>query len=207
MMKIGVDTASAVRTVNNYGKIFDKERLLKTIGVAFLHWVDENFKVQGKEKKWRKLSENTKLSRRKGSSNVLQDTGRMKQSIKPTVSGNEVFIGTADKRAIWHHYGTKPYFIFPKALGLHAVMRPSRTPRRGGFDIESFGRKALRFKVAYSSKAGNDPAPESGGEFVFAQKVHHPGLAARSLFPSDGVAQDLAERTVEAYVEKMIGTA
>lgn len=170
MMKIGVDTASAVQTLNKAGKELDRERLLKTIGAAILHWIDENFRVQGKEKKWKQLSKNTVAGRRKGSKEILQDTGRMKQSILPVVKGDEVFIGTAEARAKYHHFGTSPYEIRPVY------------------------QRALSFTVA-------------GGKKVFVKRVDHPGLATRPIFPSDGVAEKLAVRTVEAYVEKMIGTA
>lgn len=50
----------------------------------------------------------------------LVDTGQMLQ-LNVQLNGNSVEVGTADEKAIWHHFGTDPYRITAKnknALGI-----------------------------------------------------------------------------------------
>lgn len=93
----------------------DKKQLLSAVGLRILRWVDENFKREGIEVKWRPLSPNTIAGRRRGSSKVLQDTGRLKNSFSFQLlsGGDSVQVGTNVEYAKHHHYGTRPYTIRP----------------------------------------------------------------------------------------------
>ena len=93
----------------------DTRSLLSAIGDRHLGWIDENFRKGGAEKKWKPLSPNTIASRRKGSSAILQDTGRLKQSFVKVLGSDRVDVGTEDKKALWHHKGTPPFTIRPRA--------------------------------------------------------------------------------------------
>ena len=93
----------------------DTRTLLSAIGDRHLGWIDENFRKGGAEKKWRPLSPNTIAARRQGSSAILQDTGRLKQSFVKKVESDRVDVGTEEKKAKWHHEGTKPFTIRPRA--------------------------------------------------------------------------------------------
>lgn len=108
------------KEMRRIGAKFAMRKYLDLIGNHLLDWVDTNFKTEGKAPgrllSWKKLSPNTIAGRRKGSKKVLQDTGRLKQSFVSKVhrSAQRVSVGTPDKRAPWHHYGTGPYVIKPK---------------------------------------------------------------------------------------------
>lgn len=110
---------------------FSRRKYLDMIGIKLLNWSNEQFKTGGKAEgrilRWRKLRPNTVASRRKKSKKILQDTGRLRMSFVYKVhhSAQWVDMGTADKRAPWHHHGTRGPYPIP------------RTPKTG--------KKAIRF--------------------------------------------------------------
>ena len=117
-LQIVVDTTAARAKLTRVGQRFDEKKYLNLIGVALLYWVDQNFKKEGIEIKWRPLSPNTIAARRKNGrgAKILQDTGRLKMSFidKYSVYGDQwVQVGSNDPRAEWHHKGTRPYTIRP----------------------------------------------------------------------------------------------
>ena len=166
--QIEVDTTGARDKLAKVGQRFDEKKYLNLIGVALLHWVDQNFRKEGMENRWTPLRPNTIAARRKGGrgAKILQDTGRLKMSFVDTYGNNWVQVGSNDPRAEWHHRGTRPYTIRP-------VMA-----------------KMLRFITM------NGP--------VFAKVVHHPGLPARPLLPSERAATEIAMKTMEAFVQTVI---
>ncbi len=127
----------------NLGPYFKKVALIMTRSF------NENFRREGRPRKWKSLSKNTIAGRRKGSSRILQDKGLLRQSVLArSAPGNirkttkdSLKMGTRNKVADWHQRGTKPYVIQPRS------------------------KQALSFMTA------------SGR--VFAKKVNHPGLVAR----------------------------
>ena len=124
------------KEMEKIGAKFALRDYLKLIGNAVFGWVDKNFKTEGKAPgryaPWQKLKPNTIAGRRKGSKKILQDTGRLRQSYVSKVhrSAQWVAIGTKDKRAQWHEYGTKPYRIYPKRKKLlkFSVVKNSKNP-------------------------------------------------------------------------------
>jgi len=133
----------AERTVSNLTP------MLKRSGVHMISSMDKNFKAQGRPQKWKPLSPNTVINRRKGSAIVLQDTGRLRMSVLSRAAPGNIYkltknsltMGSALKVAEWHQYGTPPYLIRPKT------------------------KKYLRFRTTRG--------------IIFTKLVRHPGLAAR----------------------------
>ncbi len=111
---IKVDARKVQAMFRRLGRSIDEKTLLALVGQRHLNWIDKNFRAGGLETKWKKLSPNTIAGRRKGSSAILQDTGKLRQSFVDTVFGNRVSVGTKNKIAGFHHFGTKPYTIRPK---------------------------------------------------------------------------------------------
>lgn len=127
----------------NLSPLFKKFAIIMTRSFA------DNFRQEGRPRKWKALSKNTVAGRRKKSSRILQDKGFLRQSaLSRSAQGNirrvtkdSLKMGSNQKTAAWHQRGTKPYVIVPR------------------------NKKALSFMTA------------SGR--VFAKKVNHPGLVAR----------------------------
>ena len=183
-IRISVDATRAVKKLKAVGIKLDNKEMLSFIGEHLLYWVDHNFQNEGTEKKWAKLSDNTLAGRRKNGrvAKILQDTGRLKMSFVKgklqnvhSISGNKLEVGSEDPRAIWHHKGTDPYDIYPK------------------------NKEALSFVIGgmkiYEKRGG------LSNRKAVVKHVHHPGLIARPLIPSDGLAQKIADKAVRAYVK------
>lgn len=117
-INLRVEMAQAQRALSKLKKTLNKREYLKLVGTQLLRWVNENFKAEGLEKKWAPLSPNTIIGRRKEGrgAKILQDTGGLRKSFIDKVSkqGQWVAVGTQDKKAQWHHFGTKPYIIKPR---------------------------------------------------------------------------------------------
>lgn len=85
------------------------DKALNEIGGEFLSFVQQGFKGQRDpyRNRWKMLTKTTISRRRKGSSVVLQDTGRLKRSFSYRVQGNRLTLGSPDKRSRVLHYGAK----------------------------------------------------------------------------------------------------
>ena len=109
--KINVNATKVKRNLNGFLQDIKPSQLLNAVGDRHLKWVNDNFKGEGIETKWKKLSANTVAGRRKKSNKILQDTGRLKQSFVKKLRSSSVEVGTQDKRAKWHHEGTDKFDI------------------------------------------------------------------------------------------------
>lgn len=122
MTAIKVNITGAKRKINRIIQVLNKDDLLRAIGFRQLKWINDNFKSEGGlVGGWKALSRNTIASRRQASSTILQDTGRLRQSFDDygvNVSGSTVTVGTSNKVAEFHEFGTSPYVIKPKGSGL-----------------------------------------------------------------------------------------
>ncbi len=118
--KLDVDLKEVRRRIQAFVVELDERELLEAVGLRHLKWVNDNFRREGLEKKWRPLSPNTTAKPGRGgiSAKILRDTGRLAQSFTSKVEGNSVVVGSADKRAEWHHFGTRPFVIRPKNKGV-----------------------------------------------------------------------------------------
>lgn len=101
---------------------------MKRTGILMLRSTDKNFKAQGRPNKWKPLKQATIDKRRKEGkgAKILQDNGRLKQSIVYLAGNNEVAIGTNVEYARIHNQGgtvrIPPMTIRPKnASALHWV--------------------------------------------------------------------------------------
>lgn len=119
---VRVDVGDTLKSLRAVGIAVNAKHILEAIGFKVVRWIDQNFKQQGTEARWKPLSPNTIAGRRKGggsgSAQILQDTGRLKQSFTvPRVTGRKAIIGggTNVRYASFHEEGTKPYIILPKA--------------------------------------------------------------------------------------------
>lgn len=139
---ISVDERGLKKKIAKLGASLQAKMLLRAVGLKFLRWIDQNFREEGKERPWAPLSPNTVAGRRKGSGSgsaqILQDTGRLKQSFSILRSDeNTVTVGTNLSYAKYHHYGTDPYTIEPKSSRILAFvtadgMRFSKTVNHPG---------------------------------------------------------------------------
>lgn len=114
-MPVRIESERARRALTSLGRKFETRRILKAIGASQLNWINRNFRAGGIERKWKPLSPNTLASRRGRGGQPLRDTGRLAQSFTATLDGSDaVIVGTTDKRAPWHHFGTRAYTIRPR---------------------------------------------------------------------------------------------
>jgi phage gpG-like protein len=86
-------------------------KLLTAIGLRQLKWIADNFRAAGLEEKWPPLAPSTVLGRRRGSSEILQDTGTLRASFTARIRERSVVVGTNVFYAEFHEKGTKPYVI------------------------------------------------------------------------------------------------
>lgn len=112
-ISVEIDTEVLEAEMNRLQKKFEPVGLLKAIGARTLVWIDENFDNEGGNVGgWTPLSNNTIAS--KGSSAILQDTGRLRQSFDYELEGDDtVRVGTNVEYAVYHEEGTGPYDITP----------------------------------------------------------------------------------------------
>lgn len=160
--------------------VLSPSTLLRVVSQQQLTWIDQNFRRQGIEKRWKRLAPGTVEARRRGSSRILQDTGKLKQSFSTAVGGSTAKVGTLINYAEFHDQGTRPYQIFPVNRKFLTIPDPS------GPVVFSQGRLA-------------------GKRGFFSKGVNHPGLPQRQLLPSKALAERLAERTIVAVIKKAAG--
>ena len=82
----------------------------KVMGLKAMSDVDQQFRKEGKQfgKAWKPLLPATIKRRRKGSSRILRDTGRMAQSLNFKADRQSAVVGFGDKKAEFHQFGSKP---------------------------------------------------------------------------------------------------
>jgi len=127
----------------------DLQTPLKRCSVHMFHSFAQNFRQEGRPKRWRSLSPNTIAGRRRRSSKILQDRGRLRMStISKGAKGNiyelkrdSLKMGSNLNIARFQQEGTNPYLIHPR------------------------GAKVLRIPTA----AG----------IIYRPSVRHPGLSSR----------------------------
>lgn len=90
------------------------ERLLGTVGEAVLN-VHQDRHKRGENpdgSKWVDLKPATWAAKKK--KRMLVEGGDMLGRFTYQIKGTQVVVGTNDFKAVFHHYGTKPYVIKPK---------------------------------------------------------------------------------------------
>jgi phage gpG-like protein len=173
--KIEIDTRGIFAKLATLRSGMQPEPFLRAIGLRLMGWVDKNFKAQGLETKWPRLSPSTIMNRRGGGAGAqaLMNTGRLRMSFvggatgNPKIVGKSVSVTSNVSYAPYHEFGTRPYTIKPR--------------RSGGV-------------LVFNTPRGT----------VFAREVHHPGIPKRRMTPSPGLARELALETMNAAVRKML---
>jgi phage gpG-like protein len=128
--EIKVDHAGVINLLANLkAKAGNLRPHLDYIGERIRSSVMENFEQGGRfsavgdwrggANKWAPLAQSTILQRTlRGhwgdDAKTLVDSGHMRNSISPVVTGDSVAIGTSVEYAKYHQFGTGPYKIFPK---------------------------------------------------------------------------------------------
>lgn len=105
----------------------DPKQWLAAVGNALIRWVNDNFKNQGTEEKWKPLSPNTMANRRGGGAGAqaLMDTGRLRMSFtqasgNPRIIGDTVSVTSNMEYAPYHEFGTGPFTIRKNGPGVLA---------------------------------------------------------------------------------------
>jgi phage virion morphogenesis protein len=139
--------------LNKLGKmskrIINRKALHLLWGKFLTRWVQKNFETEGQltGKKWKKLSAQTLLQRRRGSSKILNDTGtHLKNTFSAQADNRKVQVGTPTEFAPIHQFGLtikahtiKPKkgkalrfplvgggFVFTKKANIPAIKMPAR---------------------------------------------------------------------------------
>lgn len=167
-------------------KVSNHKVLYKRIGIKILKWVDDNFKAEGKEKKWDSLKPRTIAARRKGTSKILQDQGAkgLKGSFTFKVDNRSVRIGSDKFYSVFHEEGgKKTYPITPKKKMwlLFGV-----TPAERAHLAKGQGSKAEKNKA------------------IFSKGVEHPPLPKRKMLPSKELGLKIAIEVTENFIKEAI---
>src|SRR3990172_2271977 len=112
-------SAAIQRNLRDIGGGGTRLELFTNIGLGLVRWVDVNFRTGGSlVGGWAPLRPLTVFGRRKGSAVPLNDTGKkLRQTFTFEATENSVVVGTAERIAEYHQYGTAPYVILPKKPG------------------------------------------------------------------------------------------
>lgn len=100
----------------------DMTGLMKRFSIIMFSSFAKNFKQQGRPTPWKGLAPSTIAARRKGSSRILEDTGRLRMSVMSRTAPGNIFRMSKDSLVMgsnliyaqWQQEGTKPYVIRPK---------------------------------------------------------------------------------------------
>ena len=189
------------------GGRFSKTELHRRYGIQALQWINQNFRSGGgllEDGRWKPLSANTIAGRRKGSSEILQDTGILRASFTYKTSSQEVRVGTEHFAAKWHEDGTKgPYEIRPRnalALAFPVSGKVARFARVTNFNsatgLNSTRQRASRVAASFSSLA-TQKTYKRGQNLILAMKVIHPGLVKRRMLPNE---QEMLPRLLQVTI-------
>lgn len=192
----------------------DRAKLHDHIGVKISQWIDQNFKAEGLEKKWAPLAASTLFGRRMGGrdAKILQNNGRLRASHTYRATADRVVVGFPERStAEFHHFGTDPYTIRPKKSGgflmffmppggigkgnnTTLIRRKSGTPKVGMVSASEAKQRGLKVPVG---KGGMQSV-------AFRREVHHPGLKARPLLPTQPLAESLVQKVVQEYLKNAL---
>lgn len=107
-IEVTIEDTGLRRLMANASKEFNVNVLLRAIALRQRKWIDDNFRGEGKLSVggWGPLKAATIARRRKGSSQILQDTGRLKGSFDTLDIGDTyVVVGSRLRYAATHNFG------------------------------------------------------------------------------------------------------
>lgn len=183
-----------------------RSELHRRLGIVTLNWIDDNFRQEGalSGKPWAKLAPSTIAA--KGSSAILQDKGKLRQSFTSNPGPDSVAVGSALFYAEFHEKGGSGWYeIHPvraKALAFVAgpnFARFAGTTKMGG----AKKMRVSRVRASFSSVATRKTY-KKGTDLVLAAFVNHPPLIQRKMLPEE-TNQDFMARlikTAEGYLRQ-----
>ena len=178
-MANGLTTIVSVRGIERVkamlGRISRKVQTRKDLHLRFAiiasNWVSRNFASEGRlAGGWKPLRPGTLAGRRTGAGRILQDTGLLRASFLPFWDADGGGVGSADRRSLWHHKGTRPYIIKPKKPGGHLT-----------FIVAD----SIQVKTRIFKSGKRIFVPSARGRFISVKEVKHPGLPKRRLLPTE----------------------
>jgi len=112
-VRMTVDTRVASRKLQRAADAIKVTPMLEVIGQGLVRFSRRLFETRGAEVGgWKPLSPNTVAA--KGSNRPLFVTGELRDSMTyKVIPGARVQVGSDDPKAVWHHFGTRPYVIVP----------------------------------------------------------------------------------------------
>lgn len=110
MIETKFDTSKVKKLTSKLLAHLQPETLVKAMGLRLLSDVDKQFRTEGSHfgKKWAPLKESTIARRRRGSSRILQDSGRLKTSFIDfgvKINRTQGIIGSMVEYASDHEFG------------------------------------------------------------------------------------------------------
>jgi len=99
------------------GRVLNVRQMMEAIGFRWLRWVDQNMRDAGTDQQWPPMSPNTifvRPTRMSDSHFSSRYLSRLRQSFVANVTDNTVEVGTEQEYADYHHFGTRPYDIYPR---------------------------------------------------------------------------------------------
>lgn len=173
MAKVTISVISAIGKAKLERMIYaiGPAPMLKVVGARIMSYIDESFRTNGRGQ-WPPLRPSTLAMRQSGGDQPLQDTGRYKQSFVTETDGKTyVEIGSSLKT--------------PSGIPIAGIHEKGTPP----FVIRAKNAKILA-------------AQTRGGNWVrFGSIVHHPGIPARPVLPTQAQAEQLVQGTVNEMVE------
>ena len=192
-------------------------------GIQALNWINRNFQPQGgmlSDGPWAKLSSNTIAGRRKGSSNVLQDSGQLRQSFTMQFSDQQVAIGSGKEVALYHEKGTglyglrrASYPIYPKrakALAFPVAQAMAtggrlKTVTAGGTTFKISLPRTVQVSQAMAMKSARSGSGKfkQGQTLILASSVIHPGVQIRRMLPTQTELMPQLLKTTIAFLKQL----
>lgn len=114
---IEIDVTAALKKIGLVGFRLALPGLLKAVGLRHINWSSENINRGGFLTRWARMSPNTIFVRpvRSSSHHFSSNfAARLKQSLTSRVGAVQVSVGTQQKFARFHHFGTDPKTFGPK---------------------------------------------------------------------------------------------
>lgn len=177
-VQIIVDTAVGKAKIARILQALEPKTLLDAIGGRFLSWVNQSFKTRGRGK-WKPLSPLTLLLRRRGGDSPLHDSGDYEKAFIPERSDGRTFVEVGSNRKT------------PSGIPLAAIHEEGTAP----YTIR------VRTAKVLAGKLGGGAA----GWIIFGKEVHHPGIPARPVLPTQAEAEKMVQDTANAMLARIIG--
>ena len=174
---ISVDATKGIQKLNEIGKQLKPNKVLTLMGMDMLSWIDKNFKAEGLEGKWKPLSPNTIAARRK--------KGKGAKILQDTGHLKSSFVLGKDDNI---------FTVSGTTVTVGSADKKAHWHQKGTKSYDIYPKTKEYLSFIYNGKR------------VFRKKVHHPGLAERPMLPSKHMASEIAKKSLEAYVSKIVAS-